>query len=317
MTRTASILVVAFGATILLARTASAAVCVTVDTSRDNLAEPDRNAALTILAQTLQQNGVEVSNQNCMGTYSVYNLRLGNSVNVYLQGPQGYRQATARTVEDLPALYSQMVRSLITGQPMDATSGAVVDRNNVTTAQAAPNRVEADSLWYIRLGYAAIAGPAFNTGPDLGFGYRYELDNVGIDASLNLVVATDRGSAADNNGGGSVGGSFIKLEAMYYTDPTANQSPYFGGGISWGGVATANSSVAYSGGGLQGELTAGYELLRASSIRLFGQFNATLPFYGVSGIDINGLTTNKSYAPTFGLSLGLAWGRPAIRAHIY
>jgi hypothetical protein len=316
MTRKASFLVVALGATALLARTASAAVCVTVDTTRDNLSEQDRTAALTILAQTLQQNGLEVSNQNCMGTYSVYNLRLGNSVQVYLQGPQGFRQANARTVEDLPALYSQMVKSLITGQPMDATSGAVVDRTNVTTAQAAPNRVEADSLWYARLGYAAIAGPAFNTGPDLGFGYRYELDNVGIDISLNLVVATDRGSAGSNSG--SVGGSFIKLEGMYYTDPTANASPYFGGGISWGGVAAANSTVAYSGGGLQGELTAGYELLRASSIRMFGQFNATLPFYGVTGVDLTGATisNSKSYAPTFGLSLGLAWGRPAIRAHI-
>jgi len=36
-----------------------------------------------------------------------------------------------------------------------------VDRTNVTSAQQAPNRVEADSLWYARLGYGGVAGPSF------------------------------------------------------------------------------------------------------------------------------------------------------------
>jgi hypothetical protein len=298
----------------LAARAAVAASCVILDPNRDNLAESDRAAVVTLLGQALAQQGVDVSpqNQNCLATYLVYHVRLGNSVTVYLQGPQGYRQATARTIEDLPSLYSQMVRSLLTGQPMDATNGTV-DRNNVTSAQQAPRRAEADSLWYARLGYAAIAGPTFNEGPDIGFGYRYELDSIGIDLSFNLVVATNRGSA----GTGSVGGSFIKLEALYFLDPTANASFYVGGGASWGGTVVASDTEAFSGSGLQGELTAGYEVLRASTIRLFLQLDGTLPLYAVSQDNLAfGAPANRSYAPTFGLSFGLGWGRSVTRVHV-
>ena len=258
----------------LAARSASAASCVILDPTRDNLAESDRAAAVTLLGQALAQQGVEVGNQNCLATYLVYHVRLGYSVTVYLQGPQGVRQATARAIEELPALYSQMVRSLLTGLPMDATNGTV-DRTNVTSAQQAPNRVEADSLWYARLGYASIMGPTFNAGPDVGFGYRYELDTIGIDLSFNLVVATDRGSA----GTGSVGGSFVKLEVLYFANPTANASVYFGGGLSWGGTVIASDTVA--------------------------QENLAV-----------GATGNRAYAPTFGLSLGLGWGRGVTRIHV-
>jgi hypothetical protein len=298
----------------LAARAAFAASCVILDPNRDNLADSDRAAAVTLLGQTLAQQGVEVSpqNQNCMATYLVYHVRLGASVTVYLQGPQGYRQATARALEELPSLYSQMVRSLLTGLPMDGTNGTV-DRNNVTSAQQAPNRVEADSLWYVRLGYAAIAGPTFNEGPDVGFGYRYELDTIGIDLSFNLVVATNRGSA----GTGSVGGSFVKLSGLYFLDPTANASIYLGGGLSWGGTVVASDTAAYSGSGLQGEALAGYEVLRASTIRLFVQLDGTLPFYAVSQDNLAlGAPSNRSYAPTFGLSFGLGWGRSITRVHV-
>jgi hypothetical protein len=44
-----------------------------------------------------------------------------------------------------------MVRSLLSGQPMNAASDTV-NRTNGTVAQQIPNRVEADSLWYARLG---------------------------------------------------------------------------------------------------------------------------------------------------------------------
>src|SRR5215471_11927641 len=294
------------------ARTATAASCVVLDESRDNLAPAERQASVTLLGQALAQQGVEVSNQNCLATYLVYHVRLGNSVTIYLQGPQGVRQATARAIEDLPNLYSQMVRSLLTGQPMDGTNGTV-DRNSVTSAQQAPNRVEADSLWYARLGYAGITGSVFNAGPDVGFGYRYELDSIGIDLSFNLVVATNRGSA----GTGSVGGSFVKLEVLYFSNPTANASLYIGGGVSWGGTVVASDSVAYSGSGLQGEVSAGYEMLRASTIRLYAQLDATLPAYTVAQQNlVLGTSGNRAYAPTFGLSFGLGWGRSIARIHV-
>ena len=136
-----------------------------------------------MLAQALRQQGIAVADQNCMGTFVVYHVRLGNSITIFLQGPQGYREASARAIEEIPAVYSQMIHSMITGQPM-STHDNSIDRNNVTAAQQAPNRAQADSLWYFRLGYGGATGPVTNTGPGFGFGYRsfsVEIDSRNLD----------------------------------------------------------------------------------------------------------------------------------------
>jgi hypothetical protein len=310
-------LVLAFSALLLLAaaeRAASAAVCVAIDTTKDTLSEPDRNATHILLAQALRQQGVEVADQNCLGTYVVYHVKLGNSITVFLQGPQGYREASARAIEEIPSVYSQMVRSLLTGMPMSTTNG-VVDRTNATAAQQAPNRVQADSLWYFRLGYGGAAGVAVNTGPSFGFGYRYELDSLAVDLSFfNLLVA---GSNDPMNTDRGVTGSWVKLMAIYYFDPTANGSFYLGGGIGYGVTAISNSTATYSGSGLQGEAVAGFEFLRASTIRLFAEAEATAPFYTVyPTLVTTGVPGDRSYVPSFGVSLGLGWGRsPLVRVH--
>jgi hypothetical protein len=301
---------------------AQAAVCVQLDTTHDNLSEQERAGTMTMLVQTLQQQGQQVATEGCQGTYVVYHVRLGYSVNVVLQGPGGYRQGMARAIEEVPALYSQMVHSLLTCQPMSTANGTV-DRTNVTSGQVAPNRVEADSLWYARLGYAGIVGPKFGGGPTFGFGYRYELDSIGIDFSfLNFVVPSSNGSNT------SVGfsGSLIKLQGLYFLNPIANGSMYLGAGAAWGFTASYEEDSlgnvrSLSGSGLQGEATLGYEFLRASTIRMFAQADATLPFYKMTGSTFSTTgatftTTDESWAPTFALSVGIGWGRGTSRVHL-
>lgn len=323
MTKLASLSALVFCVTVGV-RTASAAVCVQVDTSRDTLSEQDRNATAFFLAQTLQQQGLQVVQQDCQGTYVVYHVRLGSSVTVFMQGPQGYRQATARALEEVPAVYSQMVHSLITGQPMN-TANDTVDRTNVTAAQQAPNRVEADSLWYARLGYGANIGPSFTSGPAFGFGYRYELDSLGIDFSFFDTAVYSKGGNSDASGANI---TWVKLMALYFLNPTANRSSYVGAGLGWGfstlqrsGSADTFAANDYTGSGLQGELTAGYEFLRASTIRMFVQADATLPFYLVRTTDYlptGGTTsTQTAYAPSLTVSFGLGWGgRSVTRVHV-
>ena len=85
-------------------RAASAAVCTAIDTTRDTLSEPDRNATRILLGQALRQQGIEVADQNCLGTYVVYHVKLGNSITVFMQGPQGYREGSARAIEEIPAV---------------------------------------------------------------------------------------------------------------------------------------------------------------------------------------------------------------------
>ena len=321
----------AFLATVLLAtlvgRPSFASVCVQVDTSQDTLSEGDRKASKALLEQALRDQGVQVDVQNCTETYRVYHIKLGNSITVFMQGPKGYRQATARSLEDVPAVYSQMVRSLISGRPMNTIDGTV-DRTNVTSAQQAPNRVEADSLWYLRIGYGLALGPTTGHGVAFGFGYRYELDELGVDLSfLNLVIGNNNNSSKST----TVTGSWAKIMGLYFLSPIATGSLFLGGGLSWGMAAatgsttdatgsTSTSSQTYTGSGLQGEISVGYEFLRASTIRMFLQADATLPFYTVRRYtfdSVSGLTASaSSWVPSLAFSFGIGWGKSITRVHV-
>ncbi|MEM6531467.1 MAG: hypothetical protein AAF654_02530 [Myxococcota bacterium] len=282
---------------------AAAAVCVQVDSDSDTLAPSDAKAVQRLVEAEFRKKGDDVVPSPCSEQYTVYNIKLGRSVQAYIAGPLGERDGRVNTVEDLARLYAQMVQSLHTGAPM-SNDGAVA-RDTVTNEQAAPRRVAADSLWYLRLGAGTVAGGDVNWGPVFGFGYRYELDRFGIDASANLYVGTENDAENDDIDLG-VSGSLIKLMGLYFFDPTANSSPYLGLGISYGGSAVTSDNQEFTGGGLQGEISVGYELLRASTIRMFVAADATLPFYN-STSDFFG-DGESQYTPAFALSLGFAFG---------
>jgi hypothetical protein len=309
----------------LVAADAGAQVCVTIDESQDTLTREDRAAAVLLLTRQFAMAGQPVA-ADCPAPYRLAHIKLGNSITVTLSGPAGERQGTALGLEDLPALYNQMVRSLLTGRPMIGL--AVIDRTNVTVAQATAPRVHSDSFSYARLGYGGIFGKQSYGMPSFGFGYRAELDRVAIDVSfLNLLVGQSDYYSSSTNAGGS---SLVKLSGLYLLNRDANSTPYVGGGLSWGRtyvtaqrtdparVGTGPSTIYYydtggHGSGLQGELTAGYELGRATTIRVFVQADAILPFYSITGQTISSrgavTSTTRRYAPSLVMSVGLGWQR--------
>jgi len=280
-----------------------AATCVELDLSQDRLMPSDQPAAKAMLEQTISNVGVPVVREGCTEYYRVYHIPLGMAINVFLSAPQGNRQGQANRIEELPAVYDQLVRSLVSGQPQ-GTYNQTVTRQNVTQQQAAPMRVNADSVKYLRLGYGGILGQETPTGVAIGFGYRYELDAIGIDVSFfNFVFGTD-----DNDEISGATGSWVKLMGLWYADPYANTTWYTGGGISWGVTGLRD----YAGSGLQAEGAVGVEFLRASSIRLFTQFDATLPLYTIK----ENLGSGERWAPIFSFSLGLGWGQGINRVAI-
>lgn len=312
----------------LVAATAGAAqaqVCVKIDESHDTLDATDRSAALLMLNKQFAIAGEAVAAE-CSTPYTVAHVKLGNTITVTLSGPKGNREGMAIGLDDLPALYNQMVRSLETGRPMTGLN--VTDRTNVTEAQSTANRVHSDGFSYARLGYAGIFGDSAYGTPSFGLGYRAELDKVAIDISfLNFQVGT-----ADyySNSSSATGASVIKLSGLYLLNGKNNSTPYFGGGLSWGATTisgsrpyqylTPSSSYTYttggSGNGLQGELTAGYEFARATTIRMFAQADAILPFYSIQSdtITTRGYTTvvtssTHRYVPSLVMSIGLGWQR--------
>jgi hypothetical protein len=292
-------------------------VCLVIDEAHDTFSPEDRQAALILVAREFEQAGRQVVTGECAEPYTLSHVRLGNTITVVLAGPSGRREARAVGMDDLPGLYNQLVRALVTGSAVG--SMAVVDRANVTRPQADPKRVGIDSFGYAKLGYGTMLGEGGAANPAIGFGYRAELDAFALDMSfLNQQVPSSNRAATAAT---AMSGSLLKLTGLYFTNPQANASVYFGGGLGWGatsrsGASSQNGYSTWSGSGLQGELTAGYELPRASDLRLFVQADAALPFYRTTGRTFvysqgrsSTVTTGRSYNPSVTLSMGLGWQR--------
>ncbi len=100
--------------------------------------------------------------------------------------------------------------------------------------------------------------------------------------------------------------SLIKLLGLWYQDPIADGTVYYGAGLSYGFTAVFSSGTDYGGSGMQGHLIAGYEAFRSSTIRGFAQFEATLPFYKSHA---SGSDSNTRYSPSVMATFGIGWGR--------
>jgi hypothetical protein len=308
------------------ARVASAQTCVAIDEPRDMLTADERSAAVLLVERQLALAGQRIVRTDCVDTYALSHIRLGTTIIVTLSGPMGSRDATALGLDDLPAVYSQLVRALMTGEPMGSL--AIVDRTNVSAIQdQLPRRVRSEGYWYARLGYGRLIGESSRNAGVMGFGYRAEFNQLGLDISfLNLHMSESGGYF----GSSSSAASLIKLEGLFFTDPTSSRSAYFGGGLSYGraDLRLSNGDEIPKNGygsGLQGELTVGYEIARATSVRLFVQGDVTLPFYKVrfetytypeAPVPVQGrylpptITVERQYAPSVSVSVGFGWQRP-------
>jgi hypothetical protein len=300
-TQTLAAAAAALAGALLAARPAGAAVCAEIDATKDNLSPQDRAAALTLLVQALKDEGQVVGTEGCTATYRVYHVRLGQSVNVVMQGPQGTREGSAPALEQVPPLYGQMIRSLLINQPMAGGQprGAVMPH---------PGWVESESIWYARAGVGGTAGPVRAVGPMIGFGYRYLLKGFGIDVSaVNLMFPANQGDA-EHSASVGITGSWLKIMGLYVASPTI----YLGAGASWGGVGVASNTEAFDGHGVQAEASAGFLALRSGTLRLFVQADASLPLFTIArDFPVGGAT---AYIPTFCVSLGL--GRGLMLAHV-
>ena len=123
-------------------------------------------------------------------------------------------------------------------------------------------------------------------------GYRRKLRAWGLDAFTRLNLGTENTGVHNNEMGGHVDYSWsglLGLHFLHYTDAAGINSFYFGGGAAFEiavfdvirPVATAGIDARDSlvGGGLNIDLLAGYEFLRASSVHFFGQLELNAPAY--------------------------------------
>jgi len=296
----------AAAAALAVPRAAHATSCVSIDEQRDGLSVEERQSTRTLFEEALGEAGVTVGREDCAETWTLYHVRLGKSITVVVQSPRGTRRERVKKVEELPATYHQLVRAILSGTE-NTNDGAHVDRRNVTESQSNRPRVSADAVWYAKLGYGVTPAAGFLGGPAFGFGRHWELDSVGINLGfLNFILYQD----SEEFEGTSAG--WIELGADYFFDPYANGTAYVGAGLSLGNHSLPTSTGDYENAGLQGKATLGYEMFRASTIRLGLHFDATLPMFRLKRTRFNPATNAEEddhvYAPTFQLSLELGWG---------
>ena len=177
---------------------------------------------------------------------------------------------------------------------------------------------------YGRLGSGFVFAERTHRAPAIGLGLRAELDTFAVDVSvLNFALAFDPYERSPD----ITVGSRFKLSALRFITPDADRSAYVGGGLSWGMVSVGRDvqpgpgigATSWHGDGLQGELTVGYELARASGIRIFAQADATLPFFRAasqtyayarpeSGVQ-SSTVLDYRYVPSAVVSIGIGWQR--------
>jgi hypothetical protein len=300
-----------FALALLAPRVSSASSCVIVDEERDGLSPEERQSTRTLFEEALGEAGTDVVREGCSETWTIYHVRLGKSITVVVQSPQGTRRERVKKVEDLPATYHQLANSILNGTDNTAES-ANVDRRNVTDSQSERKRISADAIWYAKLGYGSTPAAGFHSGPAFGFGRRWELDSIGINLGfLNFIMYQD----SDEFSGTSAG--WIELGADYFFSPYGNNSAYIGAGLSLGNHSIPDPGGDYENAGLQGKATLGYEMFRASTIRLIGHFDATLPMYRLTRSTFDAVAQadvqEHIYSPTFQLSRSLHFSAPGGR----
>jgi hypothetical protein len=134
-----------------------------------------------------------------------------------------------------------------------------------------------------------------------GLGYRQELDTYAVDVSVaNIVDPSDDDAATHADSAGS----YVRVLGLYFLNPRSNATAYVGGGASWGFSHLVEDARTLTGSGPQAEGALGLELLRASTIRLFVQLEASLPLYSTHGSDLRGERTSRWAPPLFALSIG-------------
>lgn len=249
-----------------------AAVCVEIEKDKDSLTEQEQNVSRNFIEALLSEEGLEINNEKCSEKYFVYHLKLGNAVTVIMSNAKKTEKVMAPSMEELSAAYSQAIRKLL------GKSGET--RGNVTSAQARPNRIKADDLWYIGFGFAMIPDLKVD-GVAMNFGYRYELDELAVDFSFNFLIPkqTDQDSTNWDEEEDETAVLDMRIAALYYMAPESSSSFYLGGGLGYGSMTVGTLSST----GLSGTGILGVEFLRASTIRMFVQIAGTMPFYKLDG----------------------------------
>ena len=210
-------------------------------------------------------------------------------------------------VDEFPQLAQRLAYALLRDKPIQET----ITRENVLRADSehAYRTIRTRDHVLLALGTSVRVGrlstaddpqaPATKqlrllTPVSFQLGYRGKFKEWGLDVFGRMSLGSQERAARNNELGGHVdftGSASLGLHFLRYADPAGMTSFYYGGGASFDlslfsiirpQDRRADRDRDYVlGAGLNLDLIAGYEFLRASSLHFFAQAELTVPTYAV------------------------------------
>jgi len=228
--------------------------------------------------------------------------------------------------DELRAFAERAVLALLHDEPISST----INRENVLRAdsQRSVQTVEPSHHFLVNVGTQLRVGSLDTARSDgtageawrflspmtLGTGYRAKLESWGIEAVGHVGFGTSETALRKNPAGGHVdlggvlGGG---VHVHRYLDPRGLHSFYLGSGASFEALWFKIVEAANQGGGRQTmwsggldvDLVAGWEFLRASSLQFYLQAELNLPVYVIDRSNEQGGV--KTWLPGLGISVGV------------
>lgn len=144
-----------------------------------------------------------------------------------------------------------------------------------------------DKHFYTKLSGVTTPGNSTSTGGAVTLGIRAEKEDFAYDFSLT--------------GGGLNNGAIWntpKIMYLKYSNPCDDNTFYYGGGLSWGGIRNKSSNQYFE--GIMAELAIGYRFNRSSNLMSFIELTASQPVIPTNRV--------KTHITPPALSLGLGLG---------
>jgi len=238
-------------------------------------------------------------------TVELYPLEEGWTVFGRYSGTEREEKVDRALLDEFAELAQRLAFSLLRNRPITST----ITRENVLRSDSETDLRTIDGTGHLLFGMGTevrmarlptaqgqmdpvVTENRILTPVSVRLGYRRKLRAWGLDAFSRVTLGTENTGVHKNDMGGHVDytwSGLLGLHFLHYTDAPGVNSFYFGGGASFevavfGAIRpvdqrTLDTRDALVGGGLNLDLLAGYEFLRASSVHFYGQLEVDAPTY--------------------------------------
>ncbi|NOY93617.1 MAG: hypothetical protein GXP55_20725 [Deltaproteobacteria bacterium] len=277
--------------------------------------------------QVTHREGFETDRHTCSEHLMVqlYPLEQGYTVFARYTGTAREEKVDEVELDEFRALAQRLAAALLGDEPIEST----LTRRTVLRAdsEGSMRRIQGQRQFLFGIGTQLLVGylptardatsPARNQirllAPlAINIGARRAFRAWAFDAYAGMLIGTSRKAASRARGGGHADYTFgvgMTLHFLRYLHPDAVNSFYGGGGASF--QLHRYRMLPASGGGSQGlwsggmnvDLVAGYELMRASALHFFIEAQVNAPAYEFDSENSNGQI--RSYIPGVLVQIGI------------